>query len=136
MEALPAGTKLKSWVVRRLIGRGAFGFVYEAVSSQVESAEPVALKVALRYDTGASKSKKPTQSSEAALLFKEYNLYSGARMEIAWVGGSPYPHILGRAPSPLLLHAFRCATTHYCSPLAKSTLSTHSSATEERIWGR
>lgn len=96
---LPVGTRLKSWVLGRPIGRGAFGFVYEAKTAG--DSATYALKVALRVGKGASKLKKSTQSKEAALLFKEYTLYTGAlargsvataeRPETAHDGGSA-PH--------------------------------------------
>ena len=70
------GTRLKNWSVGRLLGRGAFGGVYEARAD----GDPTvyALKVVPLKGVGASKLKKSmTQGKEAALLYKEYNLYSG-----------------------------------------------------------
>jgi hypothetical protein len=63
------------------LGRGAFGYVYEARSA-AEPGASFALKLAPLKGVGASKLKKSAQSREAALLFKEYNLYTGAR----WTG--------------------------------------------------
>ena len=76
--ALPPGTVLKHWVVGGVLGKGAFGTVYDAHSLGDPAAPHVALKVVTLVGSGSSKLKKSSQSREAALLFKEYNLYSGA----------------------------------------------------------
>lgn len=72
----PEGSKLKTWTLGKLLGRGAFGGVFEARADG--DPIPYALKVVTLKGVGASKlTKGMTQSREAALLYKEYNLYAG-----------------------------------------------------------
>jgi len=75
MATLAPGDRLKGWTIGGLLGRGAFGGVYAA--SAPDDPAAYALKVALLKGVGASKlTKGMTQSREAALLYKEYNLYA------------------------------------------------------------
>lgn len=75
--APPPGTKLKGWTLGKLLGRGAFGGVYEATAEGDPT--PYAVKVVLYRGVGASKmGKGMIQSREAGLLYKEYNLYARA----------------------------------------------------------
>lgn len=86
MAHLNEGARLKGWTVGRLLGRGAFGGVYEARHDGDPST--YALKVVLQVGAGASKlTKGMKQSKEAALLYKEFNLYSGERWTVCWGAG-------------------------------------------------
>ena len=91
--SLPPGTLLKHWTLGKPLGKGAFGFVYDAHAAG-DPAARVALKVVTLVGQGASKLKKSSQSREAALLFKEYNLYSGACI---WPLFPPFAFLLHRA---------------------------------------
>ena len=82
LEGLASGTVLKHWVLGKRLGSGAFGDVYDARAISDPTVR-VAIKVVLLRGAGASKLKKSSQSREAAMLNKEYNLYTGEPAEAA-----------------------------------------------------
>jgi serine/threonine protein kinase len=76
MDHLPTNTELKQWKVGKLLGKGAFGHVYEVSAVGSASNDGVfAMKIVPLLGSGANKMKKLAQSRDATLLYKEYNLY-------------------------------------------------------------
>lgn len=75
-DALPVGTVVNgSWKLERVLGKGSFGFVYEARLVSHPEKGTFALKVVPVVGTGTNKLKKTNQSMQLALLYKEYCLY-------------------------------------------------------------
>lgn len=92
------GASLKQWTLGALLGRGAFGGVYEAVGAgEPAGSGPFAVKVVpLEPQSAASRlGKGMKQSREAALLYKEYNLYSGEERERDRGAGAGWDGVLG-----------------------------------------
>jgi hypothetical protein len=64
--ALPEGTRVGAYVVRRLVGRGGMGNVYAAVRADGSVAREVALKVVRTTVTGARSDDASARSNESS----------------------------------------------------------------------